>query len=402
MTPSDNGKQQDPLSDAKLTPPRTRDSSLRRRSPPAVTELPYRPPNASLSTLFTPGPAQSMSGSRGANSPGNVTASTVSTNGSSGIPVPPPSTSKRKEEPLSLIAQSFVPHVAVLASSDAEHIVKEKGLSGGLLQLVRPFGESIPGKVTIRDSNGASKSWEDFGIRFTSLRDGLEPPRLPNGRSLEQFSDQSNGVLPTITGSELARLRTGGDIAQIEEVVDRHLSFAEIQSRVDASTLHAQRKDSVPGPSHSISPFYTMYLRRLLSGLPMSPHETFSHPVACVIAISSRSKSPIEELRRLYASTNTGDNRLPQWVNNDYLRYYLLIHDEDNDDITKSTGLYEQMKRHFGLHCHLLRLRSNQCIASDDDSSRLPACEWLSAAEVLLDIQKRGKTYWSCREEISR
>jgi hypothetical protein len=60
------------------------------------------------------------------------------------------------------------------------------------------------------------------------------------------------------------------------------------------------------------------------------------------------------------------------------------VHDEDRDDISESTKLYDQMKRHFGLHCHLLRLRSNQCVVTDDDSVQVPECEWLSPSERLL------------------
>jgi hypothetical protein len=188
--------------------------------------------------------------------------------------------------------------------------------------------------------------------------------------------------------------RVGGDVGQIEDVVERHLNFAELRTgSYDASGLKSQSETPAAYlPAWTTSPFYTLYLRRLLSGLPLTPHETFSHPVACVIAISSRNPSPIEEFKRLYASTDNGDNRLPHWVNNTFLRYYVLVHDEDNDDIAKSTALYEQMKRHFGLHCHLLRLRSAQCVPSDDDSVRLPQSEWIAASEEIAAIQKRGSS----------
>ena len=66
-----------------------------------------------------------------------------------------------------------------------------------------------------------------------------------------------------------------------------------------------------------------------------------------------------------------------------------LVHDEEQDDISKSITLFEQMKRHFGLHCHLLRLRSSECVSSDDDSIQLPRCEWLSASEEFAEIQSR-------------
>jgi hypothetical protein len=186
-----------------------------------------------------------------------------------------------------------------------------------------------------------------------------------------------------------ARLRTGGDVAQVEELVERHLTYYEENSGpVEASYLTA-RDPSAFSDAHANSPFYTLYLRRLLSGLPMNPAETFSHPVASVITISSRSQSPIDDLRTLYASSNTGENRLPEWVHNEFIRYYVLIHDEDYDDITKSIALYEQMKRHFGLNCHLLRLRSQPCVSSDDDAVRLAPTEWTAAGEELAEIVRR-------------
>jgi hypothetical protein len=286
-----------------------------------------------------------------------------------------------------------VPHVGVLASPDTEEILNEKGFKGGFLELIRPFGERIQGKVTIRNSIGASATWGDYGIRFTGIRDGLGMPAM--GRRSQESRASTNGRLSGSTArSVVGPARIGGDVPVIEELVDKHLNWAELVGPAAAMDyLNYKEKDenATPKPvDNAVSPFYTLYFRRLLSALPMTPHETFAHPVACIIAISSRNPNPIAQLKELYHSTNTGDAKLPQWVNNEYLRYYVLVHDEDHDDIAKSTALYEQMRRSFGLHCHLLRLRSTQCVPSDDDSVRLPASEWLSAAEELAEIQQRG------------
>ncbi|KAI5281001.1 hypothetical protein KEM54_003467 [Ascosphaera aggregata] len=140
-----------------------------------------------------------------------------------------------------------------------------------------------------------------------------------------------------------------------------------------------------PGTSPFASPIYKLFLRRLLAVNIATPHETFAHPVATVIAISSRTPAPLETLRALYAQTSTGDRQPPPWMYPDYLRYYILVHDEDHDDIAASTALFDQMKRHFGLHCHLLRLRSTQCVVTDDDSIPVPPTEFMTATE---DIQQ--------------
>lgn len=279
-----------------------------------------------------------------------------------------------------MVSQAFAPHVSVLSSPDCEELLRHKGLDGGLLELLRPFGETIPGRIVIRDSTGASKPWDDFGIRFTGIKDGLEAPRM--GRSSSE-SKSADGA--SVIGEEYrpARLRSGGDVVQIEQLVESRLDEAEADSKTRPDTDYGP-------PDHS--PFFSLYQRKLLSGTVLSPHETFAHPVALVVAISSRSASPIEDLRTLYTNSNTGEYRLPPWVNNEYLRYYVLVHDEDFDDIKKSTTLYEQMKRHFGLHCHLLRVRSTQTLPSDDGALPLPTKTWTSAAEDLSDLTAQDLT----------
>ncbi|KAF2482959.1 ER-golgi trafficking TRAPP I complex 85 kDa subunit-domain-containing protein, partial [Neohortaea acidophila] len=267
-----------------------------------------------------------------------------------------------------IILRAFSPHVSILASEDTEELIRHKGIHGGLLELLRPFGNHVPGKVTIRDSTGASRSWEDFAIRFVGVKDGLENPRAstPNDRT--------------------------SDVPQVEELVERHLTFSEEQSGPFQQPDYLNFKEASANTTSPTdpSPFYLLYLRRLLSGLPLVPSETLSHPIASIIAISSRSQSPIEDLRTLYASSNTGSHRLPHWVHNEFLRYYVLIHDEDYDDMNKSMQLYEQMKRHFGLHCHLLRLRTVPAVSdSVDEVVRLgTGMEWMAAAEELAEITR--------------
>ncbi|KAK4895448.1 hypothetical protein LTR27_006512 [Elasticomyces elasticus] len=366
----------------------------------SVTSLPYRRSNASLSTLFastTSLPLQQNSDSPAES--GTVTPIAGPANGS--IFSPGGSTVARSSSPApsaqavanseirDVIQRAFSPHVSILASQDTEELIRHKGINGGLLEILRPFGERVQGKVTIRDSTGVSRSWEDYGIRFTGVRDGLDSPRFADRKSTDSAGGSArNGQRTSMLEYKPARLRSGGDVPQVEELVERHLTFAEEQSGpVEADYI--THKDAQSVDSRATSPFHTLYMRRLLSGLPMVPSETLSHPVASVIAISSRSANPIEELRNLFQSSNQGEHRLPQWVNNEFLRYYVLVHDEDFDDITKSMSLFDQMKRHFGLHCHLLRLRSTQCLPSDDGATKLPHCEWTAAAEELAEITRR-------------
>ena len=346
-------------------------------SPRPFSDLSFRrSKNDSLSTLFPSSLKRSSSPSFGLPQISRLTDSTPS---GSQTPVLDSTSTYRN-----LIFQGFAPHIAVLPSNDVEELLAGKGFAEGLLQLLRPYGAKIQGRVTIRDSNGASKTWEDFAVRFVKIRDGLEPPRGER-KSTESRPQTVNGYIDHYFPASAARLRTGGDMRLIEDVVEKHLSFAESNPTPDEQDYFTH---DTTHTGFSESPFHVLYLQKLLSGLPLSPHETFSHPVACIIAASSRNADPVEELRNLHTASSTGDQRLPQWVYPDYLRYYVLVHDEDHDDIQRSTAVFDNMKRHFGLHCYLLRLRSSQCVPTDDGSVRLPRDGWISAAEELAELEK--------------
>lgn len=251
----------------------------------------------------------------------------------------------------SLIVRAFSPAIAIFASPEADDFAREKGFQNGFREMLRPFGERLTGKVVIRDSNGASRAWDDFGVRFVNLADA--------------------GGVNAEAGPQIT-------------------SFRKIEELLAAFVLDSDDKQTSPEPavngskttnSSHLSSAYSYFLRRLLSAASMSPHETFLHPVACVIAISSQTPSPIETLRQLYAQSSQGSRSAPLWANPDYLRYYVLIHDDDNDDSANATALFDQMKRHFGLHCHLLRLRRSRPLSLDDTPVHVGACEWLSPLE---------------------
>lgn len=280
-------------------------------------------------------------------------------------------------EPVNLLIHSFVPHISIFASDDTESLIREKGFQSGFWELLRPFGENIIGKVTVRDSTGISRTFDDFAVRFTKFGDNIEPP----GPAV--LGPNQAQALMGQNGMHESAFKDCQLLANVEAVVELHLSYAE---RSLLRLSHQRGSVGQHAESEMTSPYYTLYLRRLLSGLAITPHETFAHPVACIIAISSRNETPIEELRRLYAETNQGQSKLPPWVDSEYLRYYVLVHDEENDDITKSMALFEKMKRHLGLHCHLLRLRCSQSAETDDDSVPLPRSNWMSAAEELTQI----------------
>ena len=290
-----------------------------------------------------------------------------------------------------IIIRSFAPRVAIFASTDTEDFFKGKGFKDGLCGLVRPYGEHLQGKVIIRDSVGGSKSWDDYGIRFVNSQ------HLHRSKSDQSTPEVTESIAQDLVSGpriEARPLRSTSDHdsrSAIDSFLDHHLNTEDFTTKVHKSGYFDRSGTEISDLKLDHSPLYQHYLRKLLSITALVPYETFSHPVACMIAVSSRHPAPIDALRQLYASTGYGADQTPAWMGAEYLRYYVLVHDEENDDITKSTALFDLMKRHFGLHCHLLRLRASQCVLSDDDSVRVPRCKWLSAEEDLDHIRARGR-----------
>lgn len=250
------------------------------------------------------------------------------------------------DETRTLIVRSYSPVVGVFASPETDDLARGKGFKDGLVSLIQPFGERITGKVVVRDSTGASRSWEDFGIRFLDLKSVVQEQAMTGAYTLEKLEDLVEQYLEQHTGEYL-----GNGLQEM-------------------------------------SPYHRLFLTRLLSSQSLSPHETLSHPVATIIAISSSTPAPIETLRNLYTQTAQGGVASPPYANPEYLRYYVLVHDDDKDDFAKSSSLFDQMKRHFGLNCHLLRLRSAACSVDDEDGEPMPEQEWLSASADLSKLQE--------------
>ncbi|KAF6229355.1 hypothetical protein HO133_007471 [Letharia lupina] len=281
-----------------------------------------------------------------------------------------------------IIVRSFAPRVAVFASSDTEDFVKQKGFKDGLYSLLRPYGEHLHGKVVIRDSMGGSRGWDDFGIRIINSQ-ALQTNSTHRADGEMVDRDARNLVNGSQRVSEHTRSSHSNEtVKSIDRVLDRYLRTTDAASEGQGKAYVDLERTSY-GSRSGLSPLYPVYLRKLLSSASIAPYETFLHPVACLIAVSSHHPAPIEALRQLYSNTGHESQKVPAWMGMEYLRYYVLIHDEENDDITKSTALFDLMKRHFGLHCHLLRLRRSQCVLTDDDSTRVPSCEWLSAEEEI-------------------
>ncbi|KAJ3669964.1 hypothetical protein LUZ60_010288 [Juncus effusus] len=99
--------------------------------------------------------------------------------------------------------------------------------------------------------------------------------------------------------------------------------------------------------------------KELIRTLSFSDHETFDHPVACLLVASSKDEEPIKRFADLF-----NNNNLPSHLNDgsmdpNILKHYLLVHDNQEGPIDKASIILAQMKGNFGQNeCKMLCINS--------------------------------------------
>ncbi|CCG82666.1 Putative uncharacterized protein [Taphrina deformans PYCC 5710] len=273
-----------------------------------------------------------------------------------------PSSGTDLHSPVPKITKAFAPYVPIVASKDANGLAKRKGFAS-MFDLIRPFGADIESKVSYKDIHGQANTLDNFNLNF------LEMGPASNLINYGQSDVQRPGLAPPST-----IYAPGGDLVALERQIENemHLAGENLSQSMNGADQFCSKTGS--------GSYYDSFFTSLLAGLPTSPHESFSHPVASCIIITSHNETPIETLVALYKSSS---EQLPAYIDPGFLRYYVLVHDEDEHDLDKSLALFARMKNSFGIHCYMLRLTSRSVTLDDDAVLEVPEFSRKSAPERL-------------------
>lgn len=110
------------------------------------------------------------------------------------------------------------------------------------------------------------------------------------------------------------------------------------------------------------------WLSSIVSPTDKPPFETLNHPVASVLAVSSKTQDPIEAFRRMIEKSCAPESITP-YISNDYLRILLFVHDEDTL-AERATLEFEKIKQEFGSCCFKLSLGTSNHVVNDENISQ--------------------------------
>ncbi|TVU44714.1 hypothetical protein EJB05_04165 [Eragrostis curvula] len=237
-----------------------------------------------------------------------------------------------------LLLEEITPVVMVLTTPLAEASCRKNGLS--FVDMLSPFSLFKKIDVPVRTASDQPYRLQMFKIRMVYASDVRK----------QDYEVADERIKPVVSeASENALQDLLADPPKLEDVLGK--------------------------PEADLCPLWIKkFNRELMQTLSFSEHETFDHPVACLLVVSSMDKEPISKFVDLF---NT--NQLPSLLNEgimdpQILKHYLVLHDQQEGPQEIAVNVLAEMRSTLGLNdCKLLCINSStEADASNAEDSLLP------------------------------
>ncbi|XP_035270312.1 trafficking protein particle complex subunit 8 isoform X1 [Anguilla anguilla] len=280
------------------------------------------------------------------------------------------------------IQDSFVPMVAVLCSEDAEKVTRKNNLN--FSELVRPFCR-LTSEGHMRDPNNQIQVIKNLKISVSNV--ATQPPKAAAVRRLldevVSASQPAEGLV--------ANVITAGDYdlnisdRSLKASVPWYGSWKETLRELNTSEFYA-----------ATTPWFEAYRENFLQSMPASEHEFLSHYLACMLVVSSREASPVDQFLKLsqeqHRIQHSGEHSFPKWFIPNTLKYYVLLHDISEGDEQRADTVYEDMKQRYGTQaCYLLKINSRMSASASGEQIPDPWSQYLQKSSFQnQDLHEEG------------
>ncbi|THV07645.1 hypothetical protein K435DRAFT_825459 [Dendrothele bispora CBS 962.96] len=212
------------------------------------------------------------------------------------------------------LPSSLSPHICILSSPDLDELLASSSLPP-LPEVLQSFSP-LP-QVTTRTTSLTSVPHTSFALRFSNLQEIETACREDEEQRAMRTIDWISGRISRRSSHWVEEMNKLGD-----KPISRIPWWEEVKRCVEG--------DHVP-----------------------SKAETWNHPVAVILAVSTNTPNPLQAVTNLHARSI----ELPAWVDPSYLRYTLVVHSKDSTlSDEEANALFNAVKKQFGLHSFLLTL----------------------------------------------
>ncbi|XP_051131915.1 uncharacterized protein LOC127251976 isoform X2 [Andrographis paniculata] len=223
-----------------------------------------------------------------------------------------------------MLLDQITPAVMVLRTPLVEEACQKNGLS--LVEMLEPFSEFKNIDVPVRTASDQPYRLRRFKLRFF-YNSAIRQPNI------EATKERLKQVI-TLAGD--------GDVSELGS------------GPLDIESLIASTEQGF------VPSWFQKFNKELVDAVSFSEHEAFDHPVACLVAVSSNDKDPIDKFIDLF-----NPSQLPSLLNDGAMdpkipKYFLLVHDNQDGMLEKATGIFTEMRNKYGANdCHLLCINSS-------------------------------------------
>ncbi|KAL6988128.1 hypothetical protein U1Q18_013875 [Sarracenia purpurea var. burkii] len=224
-----------------------------------------------------------------------------------------------------MLLDEITPVVMVLRTNFVEEACQKNGLS--LIEMLSPFCVFNNIDVPVRTASDQPYRLQKFKLRLFYASDIRQP-------NAEVVKERLKQVITHAGERDFSNLCS--DPPQIETV------------------LTTTQSELVPS-------WFSFFNKELSHAVSFSDDEAVDHPVACLLVVSSKDEDPIDKFVDLFDM-----DRLPSLVNDvamdpKLLKYYLLLHDNQDGTTEKAIKSLTEMRNTFGSNdCGLLCINSSQ------------------------------------------
>ncbi|KAJ1802395.1 hypothetical protein LPJ56_007214, partial [Coemansia sp. RSA 2599] len=169
-----------------------------------------------------------------------------------------------------------------------------------LAELLAPFGQDVSTQITIQDGQGAPYFLDKINVKFVSDFT-IEKQRQPSNAEVDELvkSCVSGGM--TFENADPSFIKDGSGI-------DKEAAASD-----DISAW---------------SPWYTLFRQQWVNNMRASEHESFMHPVACLLAVSGSDPDPVRSLRALANDPTVRRAQMQSFAGANLMLFYMVVHDE--------------------------------------------------------------------------
>ncbi|KAJ2120916.1 hypothetical protein IW147_004705 [Coemansia sp. RSA 720] len=236
------------------------------------------------------------------------------------------------------VAKAFCPRALVLSTPAIADACAVNNCST-FADLLAPFGQDVSTQITIQDGQGAPYFLDKLNIKFTT--DFKIKKRSPHSRT------------------------------EIDDLVHTSVADDSGQANVPFLTEHGVDPRELSSDISMWAPWYTLFRQQWISTMQASEHESFMHPVACVLVASGSEEDPVGALRTLQSHPAVNRVQTQGFSGANVLFYYVLVHDGRDSGVLQTIDhKFDQVRRAFGQNSSLLKINSNTDLIEADTSEQ--------------------------------